>query len=238
MRNFLRARLLKVLIPVTASLVTAAGMPPAQAAYVSHVPHTGVRDSCARAGGPYQRQVEGLLRLRVDGVQSAADCLAIQRYQKSQVIVPADGFAGPITYTALYREWALNHPGQLHGCPPKRGRVACVDLGHQIMWVRSAGKVVFPPVAIRSGRAAYATRTGWFRVGRRILDEWSTRYRAPMPFSQYFSGGQAIHGVYSNLYAGPGSHGCVNLRYDDARRLWKAIKRGTPVHVWGRKPGT
>ncbi|MEU1075660.1 MULTISPECIES: L,D-transpeptidase [unclassified Streptomyces] len=49
-------------------------------------------------------------------------------------------------------------------------------------------------------------------------------------------GGQAIHGVRDNLYEGPGSHGCVNLRHEDAQRLWGVLRLGDAVYVWGRKP--
>ncbi|MEV6548446.1 L,D-transpeptidase [Streptomyces sp. NPDC051597] len=207
------------------------GVLPAHAAAPAGAPR-----ACSTAAGPYQREVEELMGLEADGTQSPADCLAIQRYQRSQLIVPADGFAGPVTYTALYWEWAQNYPERLTGCPTRQGRVACVDLSHQILWVTLDGKVVFTPVAVRSGRAALPTRTGWFHVERRKQDDWSTLYNSPMTYSQYFSGGQAIHGVRDNLYEGPGSHGCVNLRHEDAQRLWGVLRLGDAVYVWGRKP--
>lgn len=228
-------RTLRALIPA-APLALTVGVLPAYA--VAAPTPASVPLKCSTADGPYQRQVEELLGLEADGSQSPEDCLAIQRYQESQLIVPADGSAGPITYTALYWEWAQNYPEQLRGCPERKGRVACVDLGHQIMWVALDGKVAFTPVAIRSGRAELPTRTGWFRVERRKQDDWSTLYNSPMTFSQYFSGGQAIHGVYNNLYEGPGSHGCVNLRHADAKRLWTVLQQGDAVYVWGAKPGS
>ncbi|MFF1480813.1 L,D-transpeptidase [Streptomyces sp. NPDC058301] len=234
MWTFPRARrTLRVLIPA-APLALTVGVLPAYGA----APPAPAPLACATASGPYQREVEELMELEVDGVQSPADCQAIQRYQESHLVVPADGSAGAITYTALYWEWAQNYPEQLRGCPEREGRVACVDLSHQIMWVAADGKVVFTPVAIRSGRAALPTRTGWFRVEERRRDDWSTLYDSPMTFSQYFSGGQAIHGVYNNLYEGPGSHGCVNLRHEDAKHLWTALRQGDAVYVWGKKPGT
>ncbi|MFJ8307556.1 MULTISPECIES: L,D-transpeptidase [unclassified Streptomyces] len=58
--------------------------------------------------------------------------------------------------------------------------------------------MVFPPVALRSGQAGKATRTGWFRVERRYRDGWSTLYNSPMPFSQYFSGGRATERVFQS----------------------------------------
>ncbi|MFD9484468.1 L,D-transpeptidase [Streptomyces sp. NPDC059991] len=237
MWKFPRARrTLRALIPA-APLALTVGVLPAYGVAVAAPTPGSAPLKCSTADGPYQREVEELMGLEADGSQSPADCLAIQRYQESQLIVPADGSAGPITYTALYWEWAQNYPEKLRGCPQRMGRVACVDLGHQIMWVALDGKVVFTPVAIRSGRAELPTRTGWFHVEWRKQDDWSTLYNSPMTFSQYFSGGQAIHGVYNNLYEGSGSHGCVNLRHEDAKRLWTALQQGDAVYVWGRKPG-
>ena len=48
----------------------------------------------------------------------------------------------------------------------------------------------------------------------------STLYNTPMPFSQFFDRGEALHGVYGDIYESPGSHGCVNLKWMDAERLW------------------
>lgn len=243
MWKFLGVPLRWALLPVAAPLALTVGISPAHGAATTptgaHRSSTvDTHEKCVLSTGSYQREVERLLGLPVDGEQSADDCRAIQQYQEGQIIVPADGSAGPITYAALYLDWALNHPGELPGCPTRQGRVACVDLNHQIMWVATAGKTTFAPVGLRSGQSETPTRTGWFKVEWRNRDHVSTLYDTPMPFSQFFSGGQAIHGVYGNIYEGAGSHGCVNLRYDDARRLWTTLHEGDAVYVWGRKPGT
>ena len=124
------------------------------------------------------------------------------------------------------------------GCPNSPAPVICVDLTHQRLWVQKGGKTTFLAVPIRSGRRGYATRTGTFHVFSRAERFWSKEYNAPMPYSQFFSGGQAIHGSGDDISRGPGSHGCVNLRTADARRLWSATRSGEAVYVWGRKPGT
>ncbi len=166
--------------------------------------------SCTRKAGPYQRQVERWLGLRVDGRQSAADCRAIRAFQVRQGIKPAIGFAGPVT---------------------------CVDLSRQLMWVQKGRTAVFGAVPIRSGRAGYRTRAGWRKIYWRHKNHWSTLYNTPMPYSRFFSGGQAFHGVYGSLHTGVGSMGCVNLTVGDARRLWGVLK-GDRVFVWGRRLGT
>jgi len=124
-------------------------------------------------------------------------------------------------------------------CPTDLGRIACVDLTRQLMWVQVGSRVVFGPVRVRTGRAGYVTRTGLWHVYRRNKDQWSTLYDVAMPYSQFFSGGEAFHGLNGeSMSTPPGSHGCVNMNTWDARRLWGVLKHGDPVQVFGRKPGT
>jgi lipoprotein-anchoring transpeptidase ErfK/SrfK len=92
------------------------------------------------------------------------------------------------------------------------------------------------PVRVRSGRAGDRTRTGWFRIYRRDKHHWSSLYDAPMPYSQFFSRGEAFHAVNSPLAWGPGSYGCVNLTFEDAARLWRDAGKGTVVYIWGHRP--
>lgn len=191
---------------------------------------------CSRSTGPYQRFAERYLGLEPDGVQSPADCRAIQAYQTKAGIHPDSGFAGPVTWRVMNLEQARAHPGKLRGCPRAAGVVGCLDLNRQMMWVTRGDRMIYRPVPIRSGKPGYETRTGWQRVYQRVRHEHSRLYDAPMPFSQYFNGGQALHGVYDDLFTGAGSHGCVNLRYEDAEKLWKVLKRGDRLYIWGRKP--
>ncbi|MBA0051659.1 murein L,D-transpeptidase [Streptomyces sp. AJS327] len=200
------------------------------------VQRAGGKVRCSRSTGVHQRVVERYLKLPVDGVQSRRDCLRIQRFQKNAGIRPANGFAGPVTYRLVLLRLAKRDPARLKRCPPAAGRTACLDLTRQYMWVREGRRVVLGPVPMRTGTPRHPTRTGRFRVHRKVRDEWSRPYDSPMPFSQYFSGGQAIHGIYKNIFSRGGSHGCVNLRYTDARRLWRVLKVGDRVHIWGRKP--
>lgn len=110
-------RTLRALIPA-APLALTVGVLPAYG--VAPPTPASAPLACSTADGPYQRQVEELLGLEADGSQSPADCQAIQRYQESQLIVPADGSAGAITYTALYWEWAQNYPSSCAAAPSAR----------------------------------------------------------------------------------------------------------------------
>lgn len=60
-----------------------------------------------------------------------------------------------------------------------------------------------------------------------------------MPWSMYFSGGEAVH--YSQHFADTGytstSHGCINIRdYDALEYIYKRVKLGDPIHVYGTPP--
>ncbi|MFJ2232795.1 L,D-transpeptidase family protein [Streptomyces sp. NPDC087859] len=217
---------------------------PAQAApgaydLVEYVPLADAvaRVSCTTSRGPYQRQVERWLKLKVDGKQSKADCKAIRDFQVKQKIKPAIGFAGPVTWSRMQYLSAKKNPNAAKKCPVRTYRVACVDLDRQITWVQKGEKVVFGPVPMRSGRAGYKTRTGWFKIYWKHKNHVSTLYHQPMPYAQFFSGGQAFHAVYGSIFTTVGSMGCVNLRIGDARKLWGVLKKGDRVYSWGRRPG-
>ncbi|GAA2718214.1 L,D-transpeptidase family protein [Streptomyces luteosporeus] len=195
--------------------------------------------ACTAGTGPYQRQLEAYLKRPVDGRQSPADCAAIAAFQRREGIRPADGYAGLATYRQMLVAQARPDPNAAGRCPVVAGRMACVDLDRQLMWVQQRRRVIFAPVPVRSGRAGQTTRTGSFKVYWKHKNHVSTLYaNAPMPYSQFFSGGQALHGHPGNLFDGGGSAGCVNLTVADARRLWDVLQVGDGVRVWGRKPGT
>ncbi|GAA3814580.1 hypothetical protein GCM10022403_055200 [Streptomyces coacervatus] len=192
---------------------------------------------CSRRTGPYQRAVEKWLKLKVDGKQSAADCRAIRKFQVKHRIKAANGFAGPVTWATMQLISAKKNPNAKKKCPVRRYRVACVDLNRQLTWVQKGRKVLYGPVPMRSGRVGHATRTGWHRIYWKHKNHWSTIYHSPMPYAQFFSGGQAFHAVYGSIYTIVGSWGCINLRLGDSRKLWGVLKKGDRVYVWGHRHG-
>ncbi|WP_228265988.1 L,D-transpeptidase family protein [Microlunatus elymi] len=93
------------------------------------------------------------------------------------------------------------------------GRAMCIDkTRNQLVWVID-GK---PQLRfdVRFGADTSPTREGAFSVGWKAKDWTSTIYHSKMPYSMFFSGGQAVH--YSSDFAARGyagaSHGCVNVR--------------------------
>ncbi|MCZ1001567.1 L,D-transpeptidase family protein [Streptomyces mirabilis] len=216
---------------------------PAQTdALIEYVPLSeavaGKSVTCTKLTGPYQRQVERWLKLKVDGKQSKGDCAAIRAFQKKQGIKPNTGFAGPVTWGWMRLLSARKNPNAAGKCPVRSYRVACVDLTRQLTWVQKGKKVLWGPVPMRSGRAGYRTRTGWFKIYWKHKNHWSTLYNTPMPYSQFFSGGEAFHAIYGSVYDPNGSYGCVNLRLADARSLWNVTKTNDRVYAWGRRAGT
>lgn len=198
--------------------------------------------SCTTSTGPYQRQVETFLGRPVDGRQSPTDCQAIRTFQIGHGISPAIGYAGPITWGVMkliYSQRAAGtDPNKAGACPVNRGRIACVDLTRQLSWVQDGSRLVFGPVPVRTGRDGYETRTGLKRIYWRDIDHYSTIYKVPMPYSQFFDGGEAFHSIAGSVWSPPGSHGCVNMRLSDAQKYWSLLRTGDDVYVYGRKPGT
>ncbi|MEV5968727.1 L,D-transpeptidase family protein [Streptomyces sp. NPDC051921] len=204
---------------------------------VEYLPRSAAAATCTAKAGPHQRRVERLLKLKVDGKQSPADCKAIRAFQNVQGIKPAIGFAGPVTWARAELLAARKNPNAAAKCPVRTYVVACVDLDRELMWVQKGKRITFAVVNVRSGRAGYRTRTGWHSVYWRHKDHWSSIYDTPMPYAQFFDGGQAFHAVYGQLATPTGSRGCVNLSHADAKRLWDVLRKGDRVYIWGKRPG-
>ncbi|MGW6274886.1 L,D-transpeptidase [Streptomyces sp. NPDC055060] len=223
--------------PVPRSLLIATALllalPAAPAAAASARPEP----PCTAGTAPYQRQLEREVRRPVDGVQSPEDCAAIRQLQRRLGISPADGSASLRTYRLVVADKVGRDPAARKGCPSRAYRVVCVDLTRQILWVQVGQRVVFAPVPVRSGRDGLETRRGWHRIYWKHRDHFSTIYQVPMPYAQFFDGGQALHGTRHDLFSS-GSGGCVNLTVADARRLYQLLHKGDRVYVWGTKPGT
>ncbi|WP_327677228.1 L,D-transpeptidase [Streptomyces sp. NBC_00467] len=198
--------------------------------------------SCTTQTGTYQKQVERFLGRPVDGKQSVNDCKAIQAFQTKHAISPDAGLAGPVTWGVMdlmNRQKAVGrNPNEAGACPVNRGRIACVDLTLQLSWIQDGTKLVHGPVPVRTGRDGHETRTGLKKVSWRDIDHVSSLYDTPMPYSQFFDGGQAFHSVGISVWGQPGSHGCVNMTKADAAAYWKLLRTNDDVFVYGRKPGT
>ncbi|WP_432558590.1 L,D-transpeptidase family protein [Granulicoccus sp. GXG6511] len=109
--------------------------------------------------------------------------------------------------------FSIVRPGPSVDARCRTGRVLCISKSDRKLRWMIDGQVIREFDA-RFGSTATPTREGSFTVFRKVRNEWSYIYNVPMPFSMYFSGGQAVH--YSADFAARGysgaSGGCVNIR--------------------------
>ncbi|MEO6996641.1 MAG: L,D-transpeptidase family protein [Terracoccus sp.] len=113
------------------------------------------------------------------------------------------------------------------------GRVMCVSKSTSVLtWVID-GQPQYQ-FTVRFGSADLPTREGVFPVYRKAREIRSNIDQSLMPFSMFFSGGEAVH--YSPNFARVGyngnSHGCVNVRdWNGIARLYAAVNLGDKVVV-------
>jgi lipoprotein-anchoring transpeptidase ErfK/SrfK len=114
------------------------------------------------------------------------------------------------------------------------GRAMCIDKSSRTLrWVVD-GKVL-KTVDVRFGASYSPTREGLFHVEWMDADHVSHLYGSAMPYSMFFSRGQAVH--YSSDFAARGyygaSHGCVNVRdYEGIQWLFGQVHVGDKVVVY------
>ncbi|MGO4598045.1 peptidoglycan-binding protein [Terrabacter sp. 2RAF25] len=113
------------------------------------------------------------------------------------------------------------------------GRVMCVSkTTRRLTWVVDG--VPQYGFDVRFGSDELPTREGVFSVYKKKVDVISNLYHTPMPYSMFFSGGQAVH--YSSNFARLGyagaSHGCVNVRNKPLLvQLYSEVRIGDKVVV-------
>jgi len=99
-----------------------------------------------------------------------------------------------------------------------------VDLSEQKLYAYEGITRVFT-ATISSGRTGTPTVQGKFRIQRKYLSQLMTGpgyYLPNVPYVMYFYGNFALHGAYwHNNWGTPMSHGCVNLRREDAKWLFE-----------------
>ncbi|MGA4958158.1 L,D-transpeptidase family protein [Streptomyces lavendulocolor] len=113
------------------------------------------------------------------------------------------------------------------------GRVLCISKESRTLAWMIDGKVV-SAMDVRFGSENTPTREGTFKVDRKEREWKSTLYHTSMPYSMFFSGGQAVHysaDFKARGYNG-GSHGCVNVRdMDRLSSVFGQVKVGDKVVV-------
>lgn len=180
----------------------------------------------------YRLRWEGLFRYAANGVYGPRTTLAVKRFQK-RVKLRQSGKAGHATWAKLIRTTVRAESSIPKRCKSS-GWHACYDRKRHRVTLWRSGKL-HNEWLVRGGAAKYKTRTGDFQVFRRSRNHVSNLYNSPMPYAQFFSGGQALHASYYmvNPFRGH-SHGCINMYITDARQLWSITHtKRLRVHVYG-----
>lgn len=125
--------------------------------------------------------------------------------------------------------------GAAAGAPNAEGRRWIeIDLTDQTLTAWQ-GDVPVLYADISSGKLGTPTVTGSYRITSKFESQTmiGEDYTLPdVPWVMYFHGSYAIHGAYwHNAFGVPTSHGCINMRVDEARALYAWAERGTEVVV-------
>ncbi|BFO14763.1 L,D-transpeptidase family protein [Streptomyces sp. KM77-8] len=176
------------------------------------------------------------------GTYDDATAKAVRGFQGKRGL-PGTGVTDSVTWQRLVgmtREpgrWELYlMGGQPADAPDPRcltGRVLCISKSSRTLRWMIDGRTV-ETMAVRFGSEYTPTREGVFQVYWKSRHHVSTLYDSPMPYAMFFSGGQAVH--FSADFAARGyggaSHGCVNVRDEDAvARLYGQVRNGDKVVV-------
>jgi lipoprotein-anchoring transpeptidase ErfK/SrfK len=109
-----------------------------------------------------------------------------------------------------------------------------VDLSDQTL-IAWQGETAVLRTSISSGRTEYPTVRGTYKIRTKLdLERMiGPGYDTPnVPWTMYFFRGYAIHGAYwHNNFGTPVSHGCVNMRVEEAKALYEWASVGLEVVV-------
>jgi peptidoglycan hydrolase-like protein with peptidoglycan-binding domain len=116
----------------------------------------------------------------------------------------------------------------------RTGQVLCVDKTQLLLRAMKDGEQELV-TDVRFGSSETPTRNGKFAVYSKVKYLVSDLSGTPMPYSLFFSGGQAVHyspGFNRDGYNGS-SLGCVNVRsLKNARWLFQNVPTGTTVYIY------
>ena len=180
----------------------------------------------------------------ITGTFDSDTVAAVKGFQAKRQI-PATGNVDQRTLDRLESMTATPTHDALHNIVPSpgaldarclTGRVMCIDkTSSTLRWVVDGKVLQTMDARFGSTLNNTPTREGLFHVFLMDADHVSTLFGSSMPFSMFFSGGEAVH--YSSDFATFGyagaSHGCVNIRdYDGVKWLFSQVRVGDKVVVY------
>jgi len=250
-RTAVPARLVRVIVGIIAATALAVGVsaapalvaPAAAATYVSSkytAPKYGERSKDVTALQQRLVKAKVLAKKYVTGYYGKLTKAAVKKFQK-RVGYKATGKVNKKTWKKLVKKTGKikikkakkTKKGIDRRCLVK-GEALCVDKTKRKVYYLKNSKVI-KTMDARFGCSSSPTREGRFSVLRKKKHVISNLYYTPMPYSIFFSGGQAIH--YSADFKARGyngcSHGCANIR-DKKTLAWvyKRIDVGDPVIIY------
>lgn len=180
----------------------------------------------------------------VTGTYGSATASAVKGFQDKRGI-PETGEVDARTWSRLVAMTRTPTDDAKHNRTPKpsakgldsrclTGRAICISKStNSLTWVVD-GKAQLK-MDVRFGASGTPTREGSFSIQRKERTWTSTIYHSKMPYSMFFSGGQAVH--YSSDFAARGyagaSHGCVNVRnLSGISSLFSQARTGDKVIVY------
>jgi putative peptidoglycan binding protein/L,D-transpeptidase-like protein len=180
----------------------------------------------------YRLKWVGLYPLQPTGTDYGVTVRGVKAFQARRHL-PVTGVADAATWKLLLQRTVRRATAVPAVCK-NAGWHACYDRTvHQVtLWHDGS---IYNTWMVRGGAETMQTRLGTHKVYYRDSDHVSSEYGSPMPYSQFFDGGEALHG--SRLMMDPfvgHSHGCVNMYVEDARQLWNLTHDATLwVTVYG-----
>lgn len=120
-----------------------------------------------------------------------------------------------------------------------------VNLSNQTLQTYNDNQLIYN-FAVSTGNPGTPTPTGTFKPWSKLLStkmvggdkQLGTYYNLPnVPYVVYFYQSYGIHGTYwHNNFGVPMSHGCINMRTDQARLVYNWIEMDTPITIYGSTP--
>jgi hypothetical protein len=180
----------------------------------------------------YRLKWVGLYPLQPTGNYYGVTVHAVKAFQARRHL-PVTGVMNGATWKLLLQR-TVRRPAAVPDVCKRAGWHACYDrTAHQVtLWQDGA---IYNTWLVRGGAFTLQTRLGTHKVYYRDIDHVSGEFGSPMPYAQFFDGGEALHG--SRLMMDPfvdHSHGCINLYVEDARQVWNVTHDKTLwVTVYG-----
>ena len=119
-------------------------------------------------------------------------------------------------------------------------KMITVDLGKQKLYAWEGGQIQ-KEFVVSTGMRYTPTVKGSFKIYiknekqnmKGSYPPYEPYFLKDVPYVMFFKGAYAIHGTYwHNKFGSRASHGCVNMRVDDAKWVYDWAPMGTRVEVF------